>query len=638
MMSDIDTEKFSGTKRRIVVTGATGFLGSHVVRSLLGQGVAVRALGRNLSAGLELSALGVEFRPVHLEDGPGLVAAFEGANAVVHCAALSSAWGARNAFVAANVVGTEKVIRACLAGRVERLVHISSPSVVSRHEDQFNLDESTPFPDRFVSIYSETKAAAEQKIREAVRNEGLCAVVLRPKAIYGPGDTALFPRLLRALESGRLPIFGDGRAMTNLTHVDDVVRAIHLALTCDQAIGRTYFITGPEEINLWDVVNDIARQSGHPLPRKRISVSKAMHLATALESAWRALPLSHEPPLTRYTVGIFSYSQTYSIQAAKRDLHYEPTISWRQGRKRLFAPSDEPDENSASVNKVRQKGRLSIEPRSVSVNVLRAGRTRTREWVFGSGTSWNPVDIPALFACIEHPERGIVLFDTGYHPRFFQATKRFPYCIYRMVTPVEISSSETAARLIEERGFAREKVEWIILSHFDPDHCGGLADFPNAKIVCSHRAWEAVRGKVGFEALRERLLPGLLPDDIAARLELLPDFDGPPVGPFAQSWDLFSDGSVRLVELGGHARGMIGAFVRGLEGRDIFFCGDAVWSRRQIEADGIARAAHKRVAVHRLKQEETYRKLEQLSQAMPDVTIVPTHCPAAERELRQQKR
>lgn len=637
MNSGPNREIFSGKRRLVVVTGATGFLGGHVVRSLLRDGVAVRALGRNLRAGLELSALGAEFRPVHLNDEPGLLAALCGAHAVVHCAALSSAWGAREEFVNTNIVGTEIVIRACLAQGVERLVHISSPSVVSRHESQLDLDESTPFPDRFVSVYSETKAIAEQKINEAVRHRGLRAVVLRPKAIYGPGDTALLPRLLRALESGRLPIFGQGRAVTNLTHVDDVVRAIHLALTSDAALGHTYFITGPDEVNLWDVVDDLAQRSGHPRPQKRISVARAMRLASAMETAWRVLPLAHEPPLTRYTVGIFSYSQTYNIQAAKRDLRYEPTISWKEGCERLFAPSTEPGETEPTTKGARRI-QNSKEPRGVSFEVLRAGKTQTRERLFGSGTSWNKMDIPALFAFIKHPERGTILFDTGYHPRFFEATKHFPYSIYRRVTPVEVSLAETASKLIEERGISGESVAWVILSHFDPDHCGGLTDFPNAKVVCSHRAWEAVRGKTGFRALRQRLLPGLLPDDLAARLVLLPDFDGPPIGPFASSWDLFEDGSVRLVELRGHAPGMIGAFVRGLDGRDTFFCGDAVWSRRQIKAKGLARAAHRRVAADRVQQDETYRKLEHLSEHSPEVTIVPTHCPAADRELRPQEK
>lgn len=617
----------------ILVTGATGFLGGHLVRALLEKGRAVRASGLNVRKGLELAALGAEFLPVDLRDRASVAAACRGVRAVVHAGALSSARGRRRDFLDVNVAGTEHVIAGCRMHGVDRLVYVSTASVLSRYRVQLGLDESLPFPETFVSVCSESKALAELRVREAGRT-GLKTVILRPRAIYGPGDQAIFPRIVQAVSRGRFPIPGDGSAVTDVTHVDDAVRAILLALESERAAGGTYHITGGEEVNLLEGVRRIIDRMGCPPLKRRVPAGRAMRAAGLVEKLWEALRLRGEPPLTRCEVGIMVYSQTHDISAARRDLGYEPRVTWQEGVGRLLDSIDAGVPAAAPAPAAGTGRGPGNPPVAVACVVLKAGATEARERFFGLGRGWKRVLVPALFAWVRHPARGHVLFDTGYSTRFHEATRGLPERLYAVATPVEIRPGENAGAQLERRGVNPEDVAWVLVSHFDPDHIGGLRDFPRARIVCLARAWEAVAGKRGLRALAARLLPGLLPEDLAARLLLLPDPAGPPIGPFEASLDLFGDGSVRLVRLPGHAPGMMGAFVETGEAGSLFLCADAVWTRRALEGGpGAGPGVHRLIAHDRAAQDACYRLLGRLHAEHPEVTLVPSHCPDAAAQL-----
>jgi nucleoside-diphosphate-sugar epimerase/glyoxylase-like metal-dependent hydrolase (beta-lactamase superfamily II) len=612
----------------ILVTGATGFLGQHLVRRLIELGQPVRATGRNLRIGLDLQAAGAEFRPVDLRDRPGMMAAMNGIAAVVHSGALSSVWGRREDFHAINVGGTENVIAACRAQGVKRLVYISSPSVMTRPIAQLDLKESEPLPDQHVSVYSETKRLGEERVHQVAADaSGLETVILRPKAIYGPGDTAIFPRLLKAASKNRLPIIGDGNAVTNLTHVRDVVAAILLALKSDKAVGNIYVVTGGEDVRIWDVIKDVVARSGFKPPTRTIPIGRAMRAARVLEWIWRVFRLPGEPPLTTYTAGILGLSQTYDIGAARQDLGYEPSVTMKEGIEEAF-----PTTRSAKPKPSRPAG-AAVSPAdapALKVRVRTAGRAWVRPFTFQPGGGWKWMQVPALFAIIEHPKEGLLLWDTGYAPRFFAATRRFPWRIMRYVTPAEITEDDAVVSQLGALGYDPAKVKAVVLSHFDPDHFGGLRDFPDIPIICSWRAWADVRERRGLAAVKARLLPDHLPDDIAGRLKLLPDPDGPPISVFDASLDLFGDGSIRLVEVPGHAPGQLGAFVRRqLDGEVLFLAADACWNLAAIEASSYRGGAHRLLAVDKKAQDETYSKLRQLHAEWPDIRIVPAHCPRA---------
>ncbi|MGD9739406.1 MAG: NAD-dependent epimerase/dehydratase family protein [Bauldia sp.] len=608
----------------VLVTGATGFLGQYVVRKLIEIGQPVIATGRNLKVGLALQEEGADFRPVDLTDAQGMRAAMKGVSAVVHSGALSSAWGKTSEFHATNVGGTENVIAACLAEGVKRLVYISSPSVMTRAEDQWNLKETDPLPDGHVSIYSLTKRLGEERVHQVA--DRLQTVILRPKAIYGIGDTAIFPRLIKAASKGRLPLIGDGKTVTNLTHVSDVVEAILLALKSEKAVGNTYVITGGEDVLIWDVIRDVVRRSGFKEPTRRLPLRRAMRAAKVLETLWLRLRLPGEPPLTTYTAGILGLSQTYDISAARRDLGYEPKVTIARGIEESFAagPTSKPKRQP-----VRPRPYAS-EPLPVDIEILNSGTAFVRPFYFqpGGGIRW--MGVPATFALIHHPTLGPVLWDTGYAPRFFEGTRRLPWRYMRWATPAEIPEELSAVNQLRARGIEPGDVKHVVLSHFDPDHFGGLRDFPEARITCSWRAWEGTRSLKGIAALRARLLPGHLPEDMAGRLHVLPDPEGPAISVFDKSLDLFGDGAIRLVDLPGHAPGQLGAFVRRKsDGTDFFLAADGCWNLAAIETNGYRGGAHRVLAVDRKAQDETYRKMRRIHQEWPALTIVPSHCPKA---------
>jgi nucleoside-diphosphate-sugar epimerase len=330
----------------ILVTGATGFVGRHLVRALLARGERVRALGRNEAACAALAAARSEVVRADLRDRAAVVAACAGVDAVLHVGALSAPWGSAADFQAINVGGTQHVVAGCQKHKVGRLVHVSSPSVVFDGRDQHELTEAAPYPRRFVSAYSLTKKLAEDVVNAAAR-AGLPAVILRPKAVFGPGDTALLPRLLAAARQGRLPQVGTGRNRVDLTYVDNVVQALLLALSAENAVGKTFTITNGEHVLLWDVIRTVLRRLGMRDALRRLPFRVAYALAGLMEM--RARLLGGEPLLTRYSVAILARTQTYNIEAARRDLGYEPRISVADGVERTLAALQPPEPRAAPL-------------------------------------------------------------------------------------------------------------------------------------------------------------------------------------------------------------------------------------------------------------------------------------------------
>jgi nucleoside-diphosphate-sugar epimerase len=319
---------------RVLVTGGTGFLGGYVVHALLARGDEVRVLGRNPDACAALEALGVDVRRGDLREREVVMDACAGMDSVCHAGALSAPWGDPAEFLGINVRGTENVLCGCLAHGVGRLVHISSPSVTFNGQDQVNVAEASPQLDSSLSIYATTKKLAEGLVSRAL-GEGLQAVILRPKAIFGPGDTSLVPRLLAAARRGRLPQIGDGSNRVDLTYVENAAHAVLLALDPRTPSGGTYTITNGEPVLLWEVVWRILAHVGLPTQLRQVSLRQALFLAQLMETA--SVFTRREPLLTRYTVSILARTQTYDLSAARRDLGYAPVVPLEEGIQRTLA-------------------------------------------------------------------------------------------------------------------------------------------------------------------------------------------------------------------------------------------------------------------------------------------------------------
>ena len=320
---------------KALITGATGFLGGALTRRLKNMGWDVTALGRNPNKLDELEDEGIRAFQIDLKDKKALADACKNQEVVFHCAALPSPWGNFELFYQANVIGTRNVIRGCEEHQVKRLVHVSTPSLYFDYNSRINVKETDPLPDP-VSNYSATKILAEQEIDEAFAR-GLATIAIRPRALFGPGDTVIFPRLIPHLQSGRLPILGDGENIVDLTYVENVVDALLLcAESPANTLGKKYNISNGEPVKIWKLVERICNELNLPHPTRKVSYKTASAAAAVLEVICTLIPTHPEPPLTRVSVSMMANSTTLDISAAKNELGYQPKVSIDEGVERFL--------------------------------------------------------------------------------------------------------------------------------------------------------------------------------------------------------------------------------------------------------------------------------------------------------------
>ena len=315
---------------KVLVTGATGFLGGALTRRLHGMGWGVTALGRNGAALDKLEALGIETIQADLKDKEGMINACKNQEIIFHCAALPSPWGKFEKFYQANVIGTRNIIRGCEENKIKRLVHVSTPSIYFDYKSRINVKENDSLPDP-ISEYAHTKLLAEEELDKAFAN-GLATIAIRPRALFGPGDTVIFPRLIPRLQTGRLPILGDGENVVDLTYIENVVDALLLcAESPASTLGKKYNISNGEPVKIWRLVERICDALDLPHPKRKISYQTANAAASALELIYTFIPTYPEPPLTRVSVSILANSTTLDITAAKNELGYQPKVSVDEG-------------------------------------------------------------------------------------------------------------------------------------------------------------------------------------------------------------------------------------------------------------------------------------------------------------------
>lgn len=304
------------------MTGATGFLGGSIARKLARDGVEVVAAGRNERLLGQLESEGLPTLRLDLAT-ERLAPHCDGVDVVVHCAALSAPWGPAADFRAANVEATANVLDAVRQG-VGRLVHISTPSIYHNGGARFDVGEDAPLAQRFINTYTRTKFDAEELVRKA----DVDSIILRPRALFGPQDTVLVPRILRALKTGRVRVVGDGENVVSMTYIDDAVNAAILASRAPLVErGRAYNITSGPEVKLWSLIRRLATELDLPQPRGHIARVVARGVAHALEKQHQVLRREGEPVLTRYGVDVVSLSMTLNIDRAREELGFEPLLS-----------------------------------------------------------------------------------------------------------------------------------------------------------------------------------------------------------------------------------------------------------------------------------------------------------------------
>ncbi len=278
---------------------------------------------------------------------------------------------------------------------------------------------------------------------------------------------------------------------------------------------------------------------------------------------------------------------------------------------------------------------------AIRLDVITAGSCLHVERVVRRGGAWRSIRFPSMVGVIRHPGRGVILFDAGYSPRFFADTARFPYSLYRRLTPVTCGADDTAAAHLTRMGISPRDVSLIVLSHFHADHVGGLRDFPDARILYSAHALDRVwKQRSSFGHVRRGFLPGHLPSDFAARaseIEASARVGVPGLSAdFAEGFDLLGDRSLIAMDVSGHVRGQMGLFAEHTQGPPAFLVADACWTRRAFTHGELPHPITRLVTEQPRLYRERIGALARLVASRPEMLVVPSHCEPSLEDARQR--
>jgi glyoxylase-like metal-dependent hydrolase (beta-lactamase superfamily II) len=267
----------------------------------------------------------------------------------------------------------------------------------------------------------------------------------------------------------------------------------------------------------------------------------------------------------------------------------------------------------------------------IRVRIFNTAWVRTRKSLLLAGAKFEPFKVATLFAVIEHPQKGIILFDTGHHTQFYTATQKFPYRIHKILTPCDLKEEENAVNQLMKTGINSREVKAIIISHGHADHIPGIVDFPDAKIILNKveldcMCWDHTK-RNSVKLLRNAYLKSLYNH---CRNEIMPvDFNirGKSHGAFHQAVDLWDDGTMYLVPLPGHTKGQMGLYMNDIESRDLFFVGDAAYLQDNIRYNIPTSKLFQMVYASPTNFVKTLEMLHQLQKSNPDLLMIPSHCP-----------
>ena len=317
------------------VTGGSGVVGGRLIERLVGEGKRVRALARSESSMEKVRALGAEPVRGDLADPAALRAGAEGCELAFHAAASVLEWGPREEFVHANVDGTERVLDACREGGVRRLVHVGTEAATMAGQPLVKIDETAPLRPDSKADYCATKALAEQAVL-AANGDRLQTVVVRPRLVWGEGDTTILPGVVEAVRAGRFRWIAGGRHETSTTHVDNVVQGLVLGAEQGRP-GEAYFVTDGDPVVFRDFITELVGTQGVEIPDKGLPKGVAGAVAAGSEAVFRTLRLKRAPPLTRMAYWLSALECTIDIAKAREELGYAPVRTIEDGMAELRA-------------------------------------------------------------------------------------------------------------------------------------------------------------------------------------------------------------------------------------------------------------------------------------------------------------
>jgi len=311
------------------VTGGSGFIGGRLIERLIREGQAVRAMARSERSAARVAALGAEPVAADLADRDAMQAGAEGCEVAIHAAAKVDDWGPWEEYERDTIQGTRNALDACAAAGVKRFVHVGTEAAVMAGRPLVQIDESAPLQPGSKAPYPRSKAIAEREVLDAGR-DGFETVALRPRFVWGKGDTSLLPQLVEMVHSGKFAWIGGGRQLTDTTHVDNVVEGLLLAAAKGRP-GEAYFVTDGEPVVFREFLSELIRSQGVEVPDRSLPAPLAAGVMSAGEALWRLLPLPGSPPLTRFAYWASSQECTIDTAKAQRDLGYAPVIGRPEG-------------------------------------------------------------------------------------------------------------------------------------------------------------------------------------------------------------------------------------------------------------------------------------------------------------------
>jgi nucleoside-diphosphate-sugar epimerase len=321
--------------RSYLVTGATGFVGSHVAEALRARGDAIRTIARPGSDTALLDTIGATIIRGDLTDAATVQQAATGVDAVIHCGAKVGDWGPVEEYRRVNVEGLRLLLDAVAGKPLQRFVLVSSLGVyAARHH--YGTDETEPLPDHHIDGYTQSKVEAERLALEYHRKQNVPVTVLRPGFIYGPRDRSVLPRIVTRLQERSIMYIARGRYALNTTYVGNLVEAILLAVENPAAIGEVFNITDGEFVSKRKFFEAVADGAGVKRPWGTVPVWLARFVANWRESVFRRKNKPHPPRATQAQLKFAGLNLDFSIAKARTKLGYSPRTSFDEGMKKAI--------------------------------------------------------------------------------------------------------------------------------------------------------------------------------------------------------------------------------------------------------------------------------------------------------------
>jgi 2-alkyl-3-oxoalkanoate reductase len=320
----------------LLITGATGLVGSHVAQRARELGLRTRALVQAGSDTNLLDQWGVETAEGELTVPASLTRVVAGVTLVVHCAAKVGDWGPVDEYRSINVRGLEHLLNAVeSSGSLRRFVHVSSLGVYEGR-DHHGTDESVEPSTTGMDGYTLTKVEAEKLVLRHVREQKLPATVVRPGFIYGPRDRTVLPKLLVRLKAGQVKYFGSGEQFMNNTFVGNLVDVMFAVLDKTDTIGEVFNVTDGVLVSKRDFISTVATLAGYEVPRSAVPLGVARLLTTVSENVYRWLGRKEAPLLSNARFKFLGLNLDFSIEKARRVLGYKPRVAFKEGMRQTI--------------------------------------------------------------------------------------------------------------------------------------------------------------------------------------------------------------------------------------------------------------------------------------------------------------